>query len=91
MIETAPKYIVEFKNELKEDIKKLEKTLVGRMGKMDVKINEIIEKQDVHFEAIGELKVQVTGIELSLKDKASHKYAKEIEKRTEKLEKVVFT
>lgn len=65
-------------------------TLDTKVNKMDVKMDEIIEKQDVHFETIGELKVQVTGIELSLKDKANHKYVKEIEKRTEKLEKVVF-
>ncbi|MEK7464060.1 MAG: hypothetical protein AAB610_03005 [Patescibacteria group bacterium] len=104
MNETTPKYIIELKNELKNNITglkqefgELKTTLVNRIDKMDVKINkmdvkmdEIIEKQDIHFETIGELKVQVTGIELNLKNKANHDYVKEIEKRTDKLEKVVF-
>lgn len=118
MNETAPKYILELKNELKkdiggfrqelkEDILTLKTTLTERMDKIDGKVSkmegqigkmdgklskldEIIENQEIHFEAIGELKVQVTGIELMLKKKANHEYVKEIEKRTEKLEKVVF-
>lgn len=111
MNEKAPAYIIDLKKNLKEDISGLKSTITKRMDKIDTKIEEIIEKQDshfeaigelkvkmtemekkqdIHFEAIGELKVQVTGIELSLKDKASHDYVREIEKRTGKLEKVVF-
>ncbi len=62
----------------------------ARLDKMDERLSRVEGKIDVHFETIGELKVQVTEIALSLKEKASVDYVRQIEERTEKIEGVVF-
>lgn len=61
-----------------------------RLDRMDERLSRVEGKIDVHFETIGELKVQVTEIALSLKEKASVDYVRQIEERTEKIEGVVF-
>ena len=104
MQEKEPLYFKEFRKELKHHLddnfdrinKKFAKIdlqfakIDTQFTKIDQKFDKVHEKLDMHFETIGETKVQVTEINLNLKNKASHEYVKDVEKRTEKLEKVVF-
>lgn len=62
----------------------------ARLDKMDERLSRVEGKIDVHFETIGELKVQVTEIALLLKEKASVDYVRQTEERTEKIEGAVF-
>ena len=93
MIEKTPEYFVEFAkgfNEFKKEVNQKFDSIDHRFDKIDEEFEKVHEKLDTHFETIGELKVQVTCIDLMLKEKANHSYVKDIDNRVEKLEKVVF-
>ena len=95
MREKTPIYIKELKEDLKNHIDQKIENHVPKYFKefrehIDKKFDKIDEKLEIHFETIGEIKVQVTEISLNLRNKASHEYVKDIDKRTGKLEKTVF-
>jgi hypothetical protein len=53
-------------------------------------IGEVKEQQNLHFETLGEIKIQLTGIEKKLNTKADNSLVQDIEQRTGKLEKMIF-
>lgn len=79
MLEKEPVYFADFR-----------KFVESKFSEVKNQLDEVIENQDTHFEAIGELKVQVTGVEVILRKKADDSDVRDLEKRTNKLEKVVF-
>ena len=79
MPEKIPNYFLEFTKDFK-----------GFKTEIKDRLEKIQEKQESHFEAIGEVKIQLTNIELKLDNKANKFYADGIDNRVEKLEKVVF-
>lgn len=90
MNETTPKYILELENKLKEHIDTRFDKVEDRLDRVEEKLDKHDKKLDSHFETIGEMKVQVTEIHLTLPKKASYEYVEGIDKRTKKLEKTVF-
>ncbi len=61
-----------------------------RFDNLESKIDEIVAQQELHFETLGEMKIQLTSIEKKLNTEADNSVVENIEKRTEKLERVVF-
>ena len=76
----------DFRNEVNVRFDKIDK----RFEKVDKRFEKVEDKLDSHFETIGEVKIQVTGIEEMLRNKANHEYVKEIDERTKALERVAF-
>ncbi|MDO8430632.1 MAG: hypothetical protein Q7S72_01410 [Candidatus Taylorbacteria bacterium] len=86
MIQITSQEFTEFKKEFKD----FRNEVNGRFDKIDKRFDVTDDKLDSHFETIGEVKVQVTDIAISLHKKANHEYVKEIDERTKDLEKVAF-
>ncbi|MEK7184928.1 MAG: hypothetical protein AAB683_02230 [Patescibacteria group bacterium] len=82
MTEQIPKYFAELSKDFKEFKKELKE--------QSEKIDKVIENQEIHFETIGEMKIQITNIESQLTLKANQVYVDGIDNRVEKLEKVIF-
>lgn len=66
------------------------KEVDGKFNSIDEQFENIKDKLDVHFEAIGELKVEVTTTNILLRKKAYDSELKDLANRTKKLEKAVF-
>ncbi len=82
----------EFVN-IKDKLDSHDKEFVSIKSKLDSHDKEFVnikDKLDSHFETIGEIKVQVTEINLMLPNKANYEYAIDIDERTKKIEKLVF-
>jgi hypothetical protein len=93
MQEQVPNYFKEFVmdfSEFKKNVTNRFDKVDDRLVKIESRLDIVEEKIDSHFEVIGEMKIQITDIHQSLPEKASHEYVVDIDKRTKKLEKLVF-
>ena len=97
MNEATPKYITELETKLKEHIDTGFDKVDERLGKVEVRLEKVegrLEKVennlDIHFETIGELKVEVTRTNMLLRKKAPDSEVKDLQHRTKKLENAVF-
>ena len=79
MIETEPQYFKDFREHIDK-----------KFCEVDKRFDKIDETLESHSDQIGEVKVGVTKIEMLLAKKASYDHVKDLEHRTEKLEKAVF-
>lgn len=64
--------------------------LESKFDNIEGKIDGIVTQQEIHFETLGEIKLQLTGIEKKLNTKADESVVENIEMRTSKLESAVF-
>ena len=61
-----------------------------RFDVVDKEFEKINQTLEIHFEAIGELKVGITEVNILLRKKADKDDVRELDYRVKKLEKVVF-
>src|SRR5574343_597933 len=95
--EKAPKYFADFVTEFngfrkdvynRFDVIECDIHLLkSRIDSIDSNLKIVIEKQDMHFETIGEMKVQITQINQKLDNKANQFFVDGIDLRLNRLEK----
>jgi hypothetical protein len=98
MIEKTPLYFEDFKKYFDDKLethepkyfKEFRKEVGKRFDKIDTDLFEVKEQLELHFEQIGDIKVEVTKTNLLLAKKAGHDHVKDLEHRTKKLENAVF-
>lgn len=83
------KKLGEHSNQFK-DMNKTLTNIDGMLESHSVQLVKIEDKLDSHFEAIGEVKVQIVEIGMLLKHKASKDELESLEHRTKSLEKLAF-